>query len=81
MCLAVPGKIVSVTADESILRKARVSFGGILKEVSLAYTPEAKPGDYVMVHAGFAISTVDLKEAEKVFESLKEIDGLGELQT
>ena len=58
MCLAVPGKILSLAGDDPLLRTGRVSFGGIVKEVNLAYTPEADIGDYVIVHVGFAISTL-----------------------
>jgi len=67
MCLAVPGKIISIVNDEPLMRTGKVSFGGIIKEINLAYVPEAKVGDYVIVHVGFAISTLDEKEAEKVF--------------
>jgi hydrogenase expression/formation protein HypC len=74
MCLAVPGKILSVSGDEPMTRTGRVSFGGVVKEVSLAYVPAARVGDYVIVHVGFAISTVDAKEAEEVFEYLREMD-------
>ncbi len=80
MCLAVPGKILSI--DDSageLMRQGKVSFGGIVKDVNLAYTPEAKIGDYVVVHVGFALNTVDEEEAVKVFEYLKQIDGLDEL--
>ncbi len=62
-----------------LMKIGKVSFGGIIKEVNLAYTPEAKIGDYVIVHVGFALNTVDEAEAAKVFEYLKEIDGLDEL--
>jgi len=80
MCLAVPGKILSIDDSNGELMKiGKVSFGGIVKEVSLAYTPEAKVDDYVIVHVGFALNTVDESEAMKVFEYLKEIDGLEEL--
>jgi len=58
---------------------ARVSFGGIVKEVCLAYTPEVGVGDFVVVHVGFAISTIDETEAHKVFEFLEEMGELGEL--
>src|SRR3989337_4203379 len=78
MCLAVPGKILSI--DESkgeLVRTGKVSFGGIIKEVSLAYTPEAKVDDYVIVHVGFALNTIDESEAMKVFEYLKEMDEAG----
>ena len=80
MCLAVPGKILSIDDQNGELMKiGRVSFGGIVKDVNLAYTPEAKIGDYVIVHVGFALNTVDEAEADKVFEYLKEIDDLDEL--
>jgi hydrogenase expression/formation protein HypC len=76
MCLAVPGRIVSVGEGEGLERTGRVDFGGIRKEVSLAFVPEALEGDYVLVHVGVAISRVDVVEAQKVFEYLKEIDAL-----
>ena len=80
MCLAVPGKILSIDDSNGELMKiGKVSFGGIVKEVNLAYTPEAKVDDYVIVHVGFALNTVDESEAMKVFEYLKEIEGLDEL--
>jgi len=81
MCLAIPGKIESITgSNANILNKmGRVSFGGIFKEVCLAYVPEAKVGDYVIVHVGFALSLVDQAEALKVFEYLKEMGELEEL--
>lgn len=74
MCLAVPGRIIEASGDEPILRRGRIEFGGVVKEVSLAYVPEAAIGDYVLVHAGFAISIVDEAEAEEVFALLREID-------
>lgn len=76
MCLAVPGKILSFKDGDSPLRLGQVSFGGIIKEVSLAYVPEAKIGDYVIVHAGFAISVLDEQEAAKTFEYLNELESL-----
>jgi hydrogenase expression/formation protein HypC len=79
MCLAVPGKLLTIQGDEALTRRGRVSFGGIIKEVNLAYVPEAKVGDYVIVHVGFAISIVDEVEAHRVFEYLQQIDELGEL--
>lgn len=80
MCLAVPGRIESVSGNDPLLRTGRVNFGGILKEVNLAYVPEAKVGDYVIVHVGFAISTLDEQEAQRVFEYLREMDELKELE-
>ena len=81
MCLAIPGKIESISGNDSLLRIGKVNFGGILKEVSLAYVPEVKVGDYVIVHVGFALSRVDEDEAHKVFDYLKEMEELGELGT
>ena len=81
MCLAVPGKILNITGDEAMTRMGRVSFGGIIKEVNLAYVPEAAVGDYVIVHVGFAISTLDQQEADRVFEYLRQMDELQELET
>ena len=79
MCLAVPGKILSVQGGD-FARVARVSFGGIVKEVSLAYVPEAREGEYVIVHVGFAISVVDEAEALQTFEYLKQMGELEELE-
>ncbi len=76
MCLAVPGKILSITdEDDALLRSARVSFGGIVKEISLAGVPEAKLGDYVIVHAGFALARLDEQEAQRVFTTLQQMEG------
>lgn len=80
MCLAVPGQIVSINESEPLLRSGKVSFGGVLKEVSLAYVAEAKIGDYVVVHVGFALSIVDEEEARTVFAYLQQMEELGELQ-
>ncbi len=78
MCLAVPAKILSISGEESIMRLGRVDFGGIVKEINLAYVPEARIGDYVLVHVGFAISVLDEAEAARVFEHLREIGELTE---
>lgn len=75
MCLAVPGKIVSIDESAS-LRMAKVNFGGVGKDVCLEWLPEAKIGDYVLVHVGFALSKVDEKEAEETIRMLHE---MGEL--
>jgi hydrogenase expression/formation protein HypC len=80
MCLAIPGKILSITNKDELMRTGKVSFGGTVKEVNLAYVPEAGIDDYVIVHAGFAISTLDEKEAMQVFEYLKEIEELDQLE-
>ena len=73
MCLAIPGQIVSIEGDDPFYRSGKISFGGIIKKVALAYVPDAKVGDYALVHAGFAINLVDESEAMKVFELLNEI--------
>ena len=73
MCLAVPGKIVSISGDEPMTRMGRVSFGGVVKEVSLAYVPDVRVDDYVIVHAGFALSQIDEAEALRVFEELQRL--------
>jgi len=79
MCLAVPGKILSIQG-EGFARTARVSFGGIVKEISLAYVPEATIGNYVIVHVGFAISLLDEAEATRTLEYLKQMGELAELE-
>ena len=80
MCLAIPGKIESITGDDPLTRMGRINFGGIVKEASLAYVPEAAIGNYVIVHAGFALSRVDEDEAQKVFEYLKQMEELDDLK-
>ncbi len=81
MCLAIPGKIVSFINVEGLdLRRGKVDFGGIRKEVCLEYTPEARLGDYVLVHVGFALSVIDEQEARHVFEALRELGQLQELE-
>jgi hydrogenase expression/formation protein HypC len=80
MCLAIPGKVETVTGEDPIMRVGRVNFGGIIKEASLAYVPEVKVGDYVIVHVGFALSIVDEAEAQQVFEYLRQMDELAELK-
>lgn len=79
MCLAVPGQIIGIAGEDPLLRMGKVSFGGIVKEVSLVYVPEAETGDYVLVHTGFAISKVDEQEARQVFEYLQAIGDEGEI--
>jgi len=80
MCLAVPGKVVSVLGDDPILRTGMVEFGGIRKEVNLSFVPEADIGDYVLVHVGFALNTIEEEEANRVFQYLDEIGALSELE-
>jgi hydrogenase expression/formation protein HypC len=73
MCLAVPGKVVTISGNDAT-RMALVSFGGVLKEVSLAFLAEAKVDDYVMVHVGFALSVVDEQEAVKTLDYLRQME-------
>jgi hydrogenase expression/formation protein HypC len=75
MCLAIPGKILEVQEVGGMLA-ARVQFGGIVRQVSLVFVPEANLGDYVMVHVGFAISRVDASEAERTYQILQEMGSL-----
>jgi hydrogenase expression/formation protein HypC len=81
MCLAIPGKIISITNQlDETFRFGKVSFGGITKEVNLCMVPEANINDYVLVHVGVAISVVDEEEAAKVFSYLKEMGEVAELE-
>ncbi len=74
MCLAVPGKIVSISDRDPLLRMGRISFGGIIKQVSLAYVPEAVVGDYVIVHVGFALSILDRDEAKQTLNYVRQLE-------
>ena len=74
MCLAIPGKVIHIEGNDPMLKKGKVDFSGIIKEVNLAYVPTVRVGDYVIVHVGFAISIVDEKEAKQVFEFLKQTE-------
>ena len=76
MCLAVPGRIESITEAGPLMRVASVDFGGVTREVNLACVPEAALGDYVLVHVGFALSVIDPVEAERIFGYLREIEAL-----
>jgi hydrogenase expression/formation protein HypC len=81
MCLAVPGKILSIQPGDcthtlDLLRSGQVSFEGILKTVNLAYVPEAQVGDYVIVHAGFALSVVDAEAAAQTLQDIQQLEPL-----
>jgi len=78
VCLGIPGKIVE-TYDAAGFRMGRVDFGGVLKEACLEYVPEAMPGDYVIIHAGFAISRLDEEEAQATLELFRQIETAAEL--
>lgn len=75
MCLAVPGQVLAITREDVLMRCGRVAFGGIVKEINLAFTPDAAVGDYVLVHAGIAIAVLDEAEAQRTLACL---DGLEE---
>lgn len=77
MCLAVPGKVLEIAGDDPLTRMARVAFGGVVKKVNLAFLPETRVGDFVLVHVGFAISRIDEEAAREVFRYL---EALGELE-
>jgi hydrogenase expression/formation protein HypC len=77
MCLAVPGKIVSISGEDPLFRVGKIDFGGVIREASLSFLPQAKVGDYVIVHVGMAISLLDEKEALLTLKDLAEIEGLG----
>jgi hydrogenase expression/formation protein HypC len=81
MCLAVPGKILSIEGTDPLLRCGRVDFSGVVKQVNLAYVPGARVGDYVLVHVGFALNTIDEQEARQVFEYLRQMGELAELES
>ncbi len=77
MCLAVPGKVIEIQGDDPLWRSARVSFNGVVKHVSLTCAPEAKLGDFVLVHVGVAISVIDPEEAAQTYAYLRQ---MGELE-
>lgn len=74
MCLAVPGKILDIENSNPLSANGRVDFGGVVKRVNLAFVPEARLGNYVLVHAGFAISVIDEDQAAEIFRFLDVID-------
>ena len=81
MCLSIPGKLIEITGQlDEVFRTGKVSFDGITKEVNLTMVPEAKPGEYVLVHVGAAISIVDEKEAKETFEIIKQLGELDDLE-
>ncbi len=78
MCLAVPGRLLSVRGDGALLRMGTVDFGGIRKDVSLAYVPEAQVGEYVIVHVGFALEVLDEESAQRTLELFRTLGTLEE---
>ena len=81
MCIAVPGNLKSIAGESPFNRLGQVDFGGVEREVNLVYVPEAKVGDWVLVHTGFAIGLIDEDEAKKVFEDLEAMAGFEESET
>ncbi len=80
MCLGIPGKLLEVYEQEG-LAMGKVQFGGISREVCLAYLPDAVVGEYVLVHVGFAISRMDEAEAEEIFSYIEQIEAAGDEMT
>lgn len=78
MCLAVPGKILSIEGEDPAFRNANVDFCGVRKMVNLAFTPEVTVGDFILVHVGFALTRVDREEAARTFQYLAQIGALEE---
>ena len=76
MCLAVPGLVQSVHGDDPMKRTGKVSFEGLVRDVNLAFLPDVKPGDYVIVHVGMALSKIDPEEAKKIIEDIKLVYGM-----
>ena len=76
MCLAIPGLVQKVQGDDPMNRTAKVSFSGLVRDVNLAFVPDAKVGDYVLVHVGMALNKVDPEEAQKIIEDLKLVEEL-----
>jgi len=78
MCLAVPGKLLEIEGDDPAFRVGRVDFCGVKKTVNLAFTPDAEPGDFLLVHVGFALTRVDEEEARRTYQYLAQIGALAE---
>ncbi len=81
MCLGVPGRVTRIESNPMGMTIGRVEFGGVFKDVSLAFVPEVEVGDYVIVHVGFALSKIDEEAASEIYSFLKMNDDLAELET
>jgi hydrogenase expression/formation protein HypC len=79
MCLGIPGQIVETYQEHDVLM-GKVAFSGVFRRVCLEHVPEAKPGEFVLVHVGFALSRIDEQEAQRVFEFLDQMNQLDELK-
>lgn len=73
MCLAIPGKVLEIQGDDPLMRTGRVQFGGVVKEINLAFTPEAKTDDHVLMHVGFALSVIDEAEAQSMRDTIESL--------
>jgi hydrogenase expression/formation protein HypC len=80
MCLAIPGRLVEVEQEEGLL-VGRVDFGGVKKRICLEHVPDARVGDYLLVHVGFALAHIDETEAKRIFEFLQSVGETAELET
>lgn len=78
MCLAVPGQVIAIEDNDALTRQGHVAFGGVVKKINLAYVPEVSCGDYILVHAGFAIAVLDEGEARRTLAYLEEIEAMDE---
>jgi len=78
MCLAVPGKVLSIEGADPAFRMGSIDFRGVRKTINLAFTPDVQPGDFVLVHVGFAITRIDQEEAARTFKYLEHIGALAE---
>ncbi|MDF1643239.1 MAG: HypC/HybG/HupF family hydrogenase formation chaperone [Pseudomonadales bacterium] len=74
MCLAIPGEIISIKGDDALSRSGQVRFGDVMREICLAFVPDAVEGDYVLIHAGIAISVLDEDAAQATFRALEQIE-------
>ena len=76
MCLAVPGKVLSIEGEDPAFLSGKVDFSGVRKQISLAYVPEVRVGDYVLVHVGFALQVIDEDEAKRNLATIEELKEL-----
>lgn len=76
MCLAIPGKIVSIDNSNPDLKMAKVDFAGVMKNVCVEWLPDVQPGEYVLVHVGFALNKIDVEDAEKTLADLRAMGDL-----
>ena len=81
MCLAISGRVLRIDAADAAFRLATVDFDGITKSISLSFTPEARPGDYVLVHVGFALTVIRERKTQKTLAFLKDLARPDELES